>query len=132
MIYTNIGILPPDPECIKYIQSLIPKPGAGQRNDSDLKAIPIAIAVSHYSHGILCDNLPASDAIKVQDVLGLYFGDIYWGSRISMGLFYELKNIFEKTNWKFLRLGFGQPEQFQQVSKGPRGFGLSIYFEALR
>lgn len=42
---------------------------------------------------IMLNNLPATDVIKMQDLLGLYLGDTYWRSRIPLDLFYEVKDI---------------------------------------
>lgn len=130
----------PDPECVQYVQSLIPKARRRTRKRFRSKGPSnLSCRLCTLPMKLLCamlNNLPAIDVIKMRDLLGIYLGDTYWCSRFQLDLFYEVKDIVkQKLDWEFLCMQLehlGQFEQVKQVSDlGGEGAGLpSLYFEA--
>lgn len=68
---------------------------------------------------ILCDNLPASDVVKAQDVIGIYLGNSYWRSGFPTDFLYEIEKTMEETlDWELLCLGLEELEQLPAMSGG--------------
>ncbi|OJJ32442.1 hypothetical protein ASPWEDRAFT_44562 [Aspergillus wentii DTO 134E9] len=54
---------------------------------------------------MILDNLPIADVVAVQRALTSYFGDSYWRSRTSIGIYHEVRNVINETlDWEFLCL----------------------------